>query len=397
MPTANQPLPLLKAITPKNILSFGNDSEQIEFKNLNVVIGPNGSGKSNLIEIINLLRSTPYDMRNVIRKGGGVAEWVWKGGSDAVASIDAVIDNPKGQQPLRHIIEFYDEYQRFCLKDESIANEHSYYGDNAKPYFYYSYNDGAPLVKKFENDPEKSLTKETVEKDISILAQRRDPENYPVIFYLSTAYDKIRIYREWAFGRNAVFREPQKADMRNDILEEDFSNLGLFLNRLELIPKAKKAIIEGLHDFYEGFDDFRIFIISGTVQIYFTEGNYSIPATRLSDGTLRYLCLLAILCDPDPPSLICIEEPELGLHPDIIPKLADLIKSASERTQLIITTHSDLLVDAMTDYPESIIVCEKHSGKTVMNHLDPMKMKNWLEKYRLGDLWTRGEIGGTRW
>ena len=397
MPIPNQPLPLLKAITPKNILSFGNDSKQIDFINLNVVIGPNGSGKSNLIEVINLLRSTPYDMRNVIRKGGGVAEWIWKGESNAIASIDAVIDNPKGQQPLRHIIEFYDENQRFCLKDESIANEHSYYGDKAKPYFYYSYNNGAPLVKKFENDPEKLLTKETVEKDISILAQRRDPENYPVIFYLSTAYDKIRIYREWAFGRSAVFREPQKADMRNDILEEDFSNLGLFLNRLELIPTAKKAIIEGLHDFYEGFDDFRIFIISGTVQIYFTEGDYSIPATRLSDGTLRYLCLLAILCDPNPPSLICIEEPELGLHPDVIPKLADLIKSASERTQLIITTHSDILVDAMTDKPESIIVCEKHSGKTVMNHLDPKKMKIWLEKYRLGDLWTRGEIGGTRW
>ena len=397
MPNLQQPEPLLKSITPKNLLSFSNDSTQIKLKNLNVIIGPNGSGKSNLIEIINLLRSSPYDMRSVIRKGGGVTEWVWKGEPDAIASIDAVIDNPRGQQPLRHFISFYEDNQRFCLKDESIANEHSYYGDASKPYFYYSYNNGAPLVKKFESDPEKQLTKETVEKDISILAQRRDPENYPVIFYLSTVYDKIRIYREWAFGRNAVFREPQKADMRNDILEEDFSNLGLFLNRLELIPKAKKSIIEGLRDFYEGFEDFRISINSGTVQVYFIEGNYSIPATRLSDGTLRYLCLLAILCDPDPPSLICIEEPELGLHPDILPKIADLFKSASQRTQLIITTHSDILVDAMTDQPESIIVCEKHSGKTVMNHLDAVKINKWLEKYRLGELWTSGKLGGTRW
>jgi len=66
--------------------------------------------------------------------------------------------------------------------------------------------------------------------------------------------------------------------------------------------------------------------------VIFTEGDFSIPATRLSDGTLRYLCLLAILCDPEPPPLICIEEPELGLHPDILPKLADLLVSASERT-----------------------------------------------------------------
>jgi predicted ATPase len=397
MPTTKEREPLLKSITPKNLLSFCDDSKKIDLQNLNVIIGPNGSGKSNLIEIINLLRSTPYDMRSIIRKGGGVREWIWKGDPEAIASIDAVIDNPRGQQPLRHIITFYEENQKFCLKDESIANEHSYYSDKTKPYFYYSYNNGSPLVKKFESDPEKQLTKETVEKDISILAQRRDPENYPVIFYLSTVYDKIRIYREWAFGCNAVFREPQKVDMRNDILEEDFSNLGLFLNRLALIPKAKKAIIEGLKDFYEGFDDFRVSIDGGTVQVYFTEGNYSIPATRLSDGTLRYLCLLAILCDPDPPSLICIEEPELGLHPDIIPKIADLFKSASHRTQLIITTHSDIFVDAMTDQPESIIVCEKHSGTTVMNHLDATKINKWLEKYRLGELWTRGQIGGTRW
>lgn len=397
MQSTNLGMPVLKSITPKKLLSFGGDSNPIDLKNLNVIIGPNGSGKSNLIEVINLLRSSPSDMRSVIRKGGGTREWIWKGESDAIASIDAVIDNPKGQQPLRHIISFHEDNQKFCLDDESIANEHSYLGDNTKPYFFYSYNNGAPLVKKFENDPERQLTEETVEKDTSILSQRRDPDNYPVISYLSTVYAQIRIYREWTFGRNAVFREPQKADMRNDILEEDFSNLGLFLNRLERIPKVKKAILEGLRDFYEGFDDFGIFIEGGTVQVFFTEGNYSIPATRLSDGTLRYLCLLAILCDPKPPSLICIEEPELGLHPDIIPRIADLFKEASHRTQLIVTTHSDILVDAMTDQPESIIVCEKHSGKTLMKHLDPAGIGKWVEKYRLGELWTRGELGGTRW
>lgn len=100
-------------------------------------------------------------------------------------------------------------------------------------------------------------------------------------------------------------------------------------------------------------------IEGGTVQVFFTEGEFVIPATRLSDGTLRYLCLLAILCDPDPPPLICIEEPELGLHPDVLPKLADHLLAASKYTQLIVTTHSDVLVDAMSETPESIVVCEK--------------------------------------
>lgn len=117
----------------------------------------------------------------------------------------------------------------------------------------------------------------------------------------------------------------------------------------------------------------------------------------MSDGTLRYLCLLAILCDPKPPPLICIEEPELGLHPDILPKLADLLVAASQRTQLIITTHSDILVDAMTERPEVIVVCEKHIGQTEMRRLEKVDLISWLEKYRLGQLWTKGQIGGTRW
>ncbi len=232
---------------------------------------------------------------------------------------------------------------------------------------------------------------------MSILAQRRDPELYPEITYLADTYEKWRIYREWAFGRNTVFREPQKADMRNDRLEEDFSNLGMFLSRLRKTPRAKREIIEELLDLYEGLSDFEPITEGGTVQLFFTEGDFSIPATRSSDGTIRYLCLLAILCDPEPPPLICIEEPELGLHPDILPKLADLLVAASQRTQLIVTTHSDILVDAMTEQPEAVVVCEKHEGRTEMKRLRKVDLAVWLNKYRLGQLWIDGQLGGKRW
>lgn len=133
------------------------------------------------------------------------------------------------------------------------------------------------------------------------------------------------------------------------------------------------------------------------MQLLMTEREYSIPATRLSDGTLRYLCLLAILCHPKPPPLVCIEEPELGLHPDVLPDLAKLMLSASERCQLIVTTHSDILVDALTETPESVIVCEKQDGRTRMQRLDSKELTQWLDRYRLGELWLKGEIGGMRW
>jgi predicted ATPase len=157
-------------------------------------------------------------------------------------------------------------------------------------------------------------------------------------------------------------------------------------------------VVEHLRDLYDGLDDFDVRIKGGTVEVFLTEGDFTIPASRLSDGTLRYLCLLAILCDPDPPPLVCIEEPELGLHPDMLPKLADLMVAASEKTQLVVTTHSDVLVDAMTDNPESVVVVEKHDGKTEARRLEKNdELQKWLEKYRLGQLWMRGELGGTRW
>lgn len=385
---------LLRELTPCNLLSFGPDTEPIPLKALNVLIGPNGSGKSNFIEAVAVLRAAPGDLRAPISRGGGVTEWIWKGNPSGEASLDAVLAYPRGSQPLRHKIWFSAYGQTFQLVDENIENEAPYPGE-VRPYFYYHYQRGRPYI--YVKDEPRGLQRDSVEPDRSILAQRRDPETYPELTYLANIYEKMRVYREWSFGRNAVFREPQKADMRNDRLEEDFSNLGLFLNRLRRNPKAKNSILGGLHDLYDGIDDFDVSVEGGTVQAFFTEGNFIIPATRLSDGTVRYLCLLAILCDPEPPPLICIEEPELGLHPDVLLKVADLLVDASKRTQLIVTTHSDILVDSLTDVPETIVVCEKHNGQTQMRRLKSEELANWLEKYRLGELWTRGELGGTRW
>ena len=390
------PSTFLRHLTPKNFLSFGLDNAGIELKALNLLIGPNGSGKSNLIEAISMIRSAPREFRDVTNKGGGVEEWIWKGGPKEPASVDCLVSNPKSPTLLRHVLSFRSVAQAFALEDERVENA---YPQTGQPdvYFYYRYQRGQPVVNTSERG-QRRLARETIEADRSILAQRRDPETYPELTWLAQNYERVRIYREWAFGRNAVFREPQKSDHRNDVLEEDFSNLGLFLNRLKTrFPAAKKAILDGLKDLYDGIHDFDILVQGGTVQVFFTEGDFVIPATRLSDGTLRYLYLLAILCDPEPPPLICLEEPELGLHPDILPKVADLLRAASERTQLIVTTHSDILVDAMTETPEAVVVCSKQQGQTTMERLNLDDLSEWLKKYRLGQLWTKGEIGGTRW
>jgi predicted ATPase len=216
-----------------------------------------------------------------------------------------------------------------------------------------------------------------------------------VLAHLDSSYSRIAIYREWTFGRYTPPRQEQKADLRTDSLMASCENLALVLNKVR--PKGRKRLLEALKALYPEIQDFNVQVEAGRVQLFLEEGNYSIPATRLSDGTLRYLCLLAILCHPEPPPVVCVEEPELGLHPDVLPELARLLIEASERSQLIITTHSDILVDAMTGRPESVVVCERHDGKTEMRRLRKEELAAWLDKYRLGQLWTKGQLGGTRW
>lgn len=382
---------MIKHIKASNILSFGPDGLDLELKPLNVLIGANGSGKSNFLEIISLIRSLPNDLQLTMSRGGGVNEWKWKGLSnfntpkEDASQINFTFQYAHGKKNdlIEYELSFKIGFTGIFFYKEKI------YRIAENPYYSLSGLNKELNGKPAEND--------TFHNDTSIFAQLKDPQNHPEITSLGEELNKIKIYKSWNFGKQTIFRTPQPSDLRNDYLEEDFSNLGLFLNKLKLIPKTRKQLIDWLKYIYDGITDFEIKIEGGTVQLFFIEGDYAIPASRLSDGSLRYLCLLAILLDPNPPGLICIEEPELGLHPDILIKIADLLVEASERTQLIVTTHSDVIVDSLTDNPESVLVCEKYNGKTEITRLEAEKIQPWLEDYRLGDIWSKGEIGGNRW
>ena len=173
-------------------------------------------------------------------------------------------------------------------------------------------------------------------------------------------------------------------------------NLVLVLSGIK--GAARRRLVEALHDVYDGVIDFRCHVDGGYVSLFMEEqGDREISASHLSDGTLRYLSLLAILLDPNPPLLVAIEEPELGLHPDLIPSVAELLVEASRRTQLIVTTHSRTLIDALSERPSSVVVCEQEDGESHFERLDSARLKHWLDDYSLGKVWSMGEFGGNRW
>ena len=146
----------------------------------------------------------------------------------------------------------------------------------------------------------------------------------------------------------------------------------------------KTVLLENLRLFYNDVEDFTVTPHGGTAQLFFRETELVglVPATRLSDGTLMYLSLLCILLHPSPPPVICIDEPELGLHPDILPTVGRMLIDASERCQLIVTTHSPALIDALSHVPDCVLVAEKEGAETSITRLDKDELAPWLDKYR---------------
>jgi predicted ATPase len=387
---------VFKSLHVRNLLSFGPEAEPIELGPLNVLIGPNASGKSNFIEAISLLKAAPSDLLAPIRDGG-IGSWLWKGepsSSSVTARIDAVLQRPSGPA-LRHRVAFTEVRARLEMIDERIENAEAQAG-HAKPYFYFGYENGRPMLNVVGQD-KRELKREDIDPEQSILSQRKDPDLYPELSFLGSTYGDIRLYRNWHFGRTSPMRRPVATDLPSDRLAEDALNLALVLNRLSQAPNVYKVLLEALRDAYDGAQDIRFQVLGGTIQVILQEAQRMVPSTRLSDGTLRWLSLLTILLDPTPPPLVCIEEPELGLHPDLMHVLVRLLRDASQRMQIVITTHSENLVDALTDTPEVVLVCEKEAGSTTMRRLDRARLSEWLETYSLGELWRKGEIGGTRW
>ena len=388
----------LKSLQVQNLLSFGESSPEIPLGDLNVLIGPNGSGKSNLIEVIGILRGTRKDFASEIGDSGGVSELLWKGKSKSktvTAAITVKADPIGVKKSLKYVLSFTRSGAQLKIVNERIENEKPDEGYE-NPYLYFDFNKGKPVLNVAGKS--RSLKHEEMNLQQSILSQRQDPDQYPEVTYLGRFFGSFRLYRNWDFGPDSGVRDLYGAGQKNDFLDEDISNLGLMLNMLRAEPRAKSDLLEHLQMFYAGAEDILTPIQGGLVDLRIEEANgITIPASRLSDGTLRWLSLLTILLHPDPPPLVCIEEPELGLHPDMIPPLAKLLLSASQRMQLIVTTHSTDLIDALSDNPSSVLVCEKNAGSTTIRRLDAEQLTDWLTRYKLGQLWRTGELGGNRW
>jgi len=387
----------LQHLAITGLLSFGQKTH-FEFGRLNLLVGPNGSGKSNLLDCIRILRMAPLEIQEAFRDSG-FEEWLYKGDTEklAHASLEVTANLPEIPEKILHQLRLSPQPKsRVGLEEVISAGEEQ----EQKTYFVGSYRGGATLnvagtSKRRRN---RNLSAAEYNPFASILSQIRDVGQYPEITRLAGLYTQFRIYSEWSFGRNSSLREATPTNRTTTMLSEAMDDLPLALNSLEKTA-AHDAIRRLLCELKETYVDYITRILFGRVGLELIESPFKtpLPAKRLSDGTLRFLALAAILFQPQPPPLICLEEPELGMHPDMIRMVARMIVDAAERTQLIVTTHSEHLLTTLQDDFDALFAFDAGLDGSVVRRFSKEEYGQWRQEHTLGELWTSGELGGNRW
>ena len=393
----------LRQVHLKNILSF-RDAVLTEIGPVNLLIGPNASGKSNFLDALSLFQYAPRGIATQIARGGGIREWIWRGGDAlfGIGKIECIVEIEESEFPLHYLLSIQEANHSFTIHEERLEAQRQVKGSNP-PLF--DREEGNVVVRgslagqllRNGNRIAKIATTE------SVLNAFRDPTEMRELTALGKGFDGIRIYRNFdtSNGPNAGARHGVSTSYPpSDTLAEDGYNLALVLSGMRLNGTIKK-VESYLADFSARFGEINVDPFGGIARVLIEEQGLQrpTPAGRLSDGTLKFLCLLTVLCNTEStPGLVCIDEPETGLHPDAVRLLARVIREASKRTQFVIATHSDALVDEFSDTPEAVVVCESNAREgTQFQRLSRKKLKMWLKDYGLGELWRKGTIGGNPW
>lgn len=218
--------------------------------------------------------------------------------------------------------------------------------------------------------------------------------------WIRTRLDRWRVYHVHDTSVNSPLRRTAKVD-DNEFLRADGSNLSAFLYRLQETPAFKPSLdlirktLQRVAPFFEDFllrpDNINPEIIKLAWKHKNSEKYFG--ASSFSDGTLRFIALATLFLQPKElrPSVILVDEPELGLHPSAITLLASIIRQASKETQIIASTQSSLLLDHFS--PEDVLITERTEAGTKFSRLDPSELETWLEDYSLGQLWEKNELG----
>jgi predicted ATPase len=219
----------------------------------------------------------------------------------------------------------------------------------------------------------------------------------PVPRYCLDAMRSWQVFHFHDTSAQAGAKQKQPLD-DNDLLRFDGSNIAPFLYRLKTVePDHYRRIVESIRlvaPFFHDFDLRPDRLNPDRIQLEWRQvgSDQYFNAHSLSDGTLRFICLSTLLLQPEPPSVVVIDEPELGLHPFAITQLADMFRATATSHQLIVSTQSVTLLNQLD--AEDVIVTEQRDGSSSFSRPEWDDLHAWLGEYALGDLWEKNVLGG---
>ncbi len=346
--------------------------EDFELGPVNILIGANGSGKSNFVSFFSLLREIVEGrLELAINKAGGADIHLYLG--------------PKVTEKITANLEFDLNGYEFSL--EPTANNRLIFNDER--------------IKFFGNEQYRSVNRSIGkgQGESKLKEQLKDSQNKNISEYIYADISSWTVYHFHDTSDSAAMR---RTGFVNDYerLRPDGGNLAAFLYWLrENKEETYSLITDTVRLVAPFFKEFKLQPKNTngdqSIELEWEQKNsdYVFHASQLSDGTLRFIALATALLQPNPPSTILIDEPELGLHPSALDALANLILQAQTRTQLIISTQSAALLNAFE--PEQIIVIDRKEGESQFHRLNADELKAWMdEEYTLGDLWQKNVYGG---
>ena len=343
----------------------------LELRSLNVLVGPNGAGKSNFISALGLLGSIVNgNLQLSVGRAGG-ASTLLHGGQGRTGGIGLHVYFGRNQYEARLVPGAGDE----LLFEREVCYFHS--PNHATPY--------SDLIGSGHK-----------ESNLAAAAKER-PGRVPDYCLDLDAMNSWRVFHFHDTSAQAGAKQKQPIGDDSE-LRPDAANLAPFLFRLQHShPEHFERICDSIRLVAPFFETFKLSpdrINAERIQLEWKQvkSDAYFNGHALSDGTLRFVCLSTLLLQPEPPSLIIIDEPELGLHPFAITQLADMFRSTASEHQLLVSTQSVTLLNQLD--PVDIIITEQHDGASSFLRPDWGSLHSWLEEYAVGELWEKNVLGG---
>lgn len=371
---------------------------------LNVVIGPNGGGKSNLLGALEMLsRAARGRLGKYVQSQGGIEPLLWDGRAERIRFRISTSPLPP-----------HDDGCALALSYELALEPMGLFGAYWIAYellgSFPKQDQGSTDQprKLLERDPRHAAIfsmeskkfeapQDSVPPDEPLLAAAGGPfaaNDYAALF--GDAIAGWGIYQDFHTNREAVVRQPALTRAETYV-QPDGQNLIPVLHTLYTGDRVfEQELNTAMRSAFGDDFDKIVFPPAADQRIQLRLRWKSLQreqsAADLSDGTLRFLYLLAILGNPKPPALIAIDEPETGLHPSMLPIVAEYARDAATRTQVILTTHSADFLDAFRQEPPTTTAVEWRDGETRLRVLSGDRLDYWLGKYTLGELYRSSEL-----